>query len=620
MSHVTPKIVYQAVIVPFTAAQITAGEANNLPAGVWVLNETTNAVSQGNPSGSPLLVATSGTAPKDNFAGTTAPVVSNDSTQGYSVGSRWVNTVADESYICVDASTGAAVWSQTTVGTIAEVAGLQAALDAKAASTTVTAHTGSVANPHGVTKAQVGLGSADNTTDALKPISTATATALAGKAGTAVATTTVAGLMAAADKTKLDGVATGAEVNVQADWTAVSGDALIVNKPTSMAPTAHKASHATAGADALTPADIGAAAATTLDAALRIAAFTAAWGSTHQVDASAAGFTVTVPTAVGNTGSFIELVRRDASANVITVRAAAGQVFDQLAAGTPQTFTLGPRGSVRIFSNGTNPIVVDTSGVAAVSRLWLPSDASAAPVVWFSFRDLTRMTLVGSTVSAMTNRGSLGATHDLLQAVAASRPTLDNAAAPSYATFDGGDALLSLATADSIQNGSVGSFGAAYTHAASRASSLFVQVPATGGQLNFHPKWTDANTYVDMPMTSSRASGNVGTVFGGDANVYSVVATRNAANMSAHARGNPTAALTKADATGASTGTAPLNLGSGAGDNFHLGRIYEFVYYRVELSADERQRLAAYMLWAAGEQAQLHASNAYRSAPPTVSI
>lgn len=35
-----------------------------------------------------------------------------------------------------------------------------------------------------------------------------------------------------AQETKLDGIAAGAEVNVQADWNAVSGDAQILNKPT----------------------------------------------------------------------------------------------------------------------------------------------------------------------------------------------------------------------------------------------------------------------------------------------------------------------------------------------------------------------------------------------------
>ncbi len=41
----------------------------------------------------------------------------------------------------------------------------------------------------------------------------------------------VEGLMSGDDKDKLDGIATGAEVNVQSDWTAASGDAFIVNKP-----------------------------------------------------------------------------------------------------------------------------------------------------------------------------------------------------------------------------------------------------------------------------------------------------------------------------------------------------------------------------------------------------
>lgn len=39
-------------------------------------------------------------------------------------------------------------------------------------------------------------------------------------------------LAAGTDKTKLDGIASGAEVNVNADWNASSGDAQILNKPT----------------------------------------------------------------------------------------------------------------------------------------------------------------------------------------------------------------------------------------------------------------------------------------------------------------------------------------------------------------------------------------------------
>ena len=48
------------------------------------------------------------------------------------------------------------------------------------------------------------------------------------------ATTSVAGLMSSADKSKLDTIASGAEVNVQSDWatTDTTSDAYITNKPT----------------------------------------------------------------------------------------------------------------------------------------------------------------------------------------------------------------------------------------------------------------------------------------------------------------------------------------------------------------------------------------------------
>lgn len=45
-------------------------------------------------------------------------------------------------------------------------------------------------------------------------------------------TTALAGLMLPSDKTKLNSIAAGAEVNVNADWNATEGDALILNKPT----------------------------------------------------------------------------------------------------------------------------------------------------------------------------------------------------------------------------------------------------------------------------------------------------------------------------------------------------------------------------------------------------
>ena len=58
-------------------------------------------------NGSELVVYTE---PKNNFSATTAPTVSNDSSQGYSVGSQWIDTITDSFYVCANNSVGAAVW------------------------------------------------------------------------------------------------------------------------------------------------------------------------------------------------------------------------------------------------------------------------------------------------------------------------------------------------------------------------------------------------------------------------------------------------------------------------------------------------------------------------------
>jgi hypothetical protein len=43
-----------------------------------------------------------------------APGVGNDNTEGYAVGSRWIDITNDKEYVALDVSTGAAVWTETT--------------------------------------------------------------------------------------------------------------------------------------------------------------------------------------------------------------------------------------------------------------------------------------------------------------------------------------------------------------------------------------------------------------------------------------------------------------------------------------------------------------------------
>lgn len=51
-----------------------------------------------------------------NFAATIDPTISNDNTQGYEIGSQWINVTTDATFTCVDITTGAAVWVQTNGG------------------------------------------------------------------------------------------------------------------------------------------------------------------------------------------------------------------------------------------------------------------------------------------------------------------------------------------------------------------------------------------------------------------------------------------------------------------------------------------------------------------------
>lgn len=62
----------------------------------------------------------------------------------------------------------------------------------------------------------------------------------------------------AAEEAKLAGIAAGAEVNVNADWDAVAGDALILNKPSSFPPGAHATSHQHGGGDEVATSTPGA--------------------------------------------------------------------------------------------------------------------------------------------------------------------------------------------------------------------------------------------------------------------------------------------------------------------------------------------------------------------------
>lgn len=129
----------------------------------------------------PSLAAALANEKQDKLTGTSGQLV------GFDSGGNATAVAAPTA-----ASIGAVPTSRTVNGkalsanislTAADV-GADAAGAASGVQTSLTSHTNNKSNPHAVTKAQVGLGNVDNTSDANKPISTATQTALNGKANT----------------------------------------------------------------------------------------------------------------------------------------------------------------------------------------------------------------------------------------------------------------------------------------------------------------------------------------------------------------------------------------------------------------------------------------------------
>lgn len=51
---------------------------------------------------------------KNNYVATTAPTVGDDTADGYTVGSRWINVTAQRAYVALSVTLGAAVWKEMT--------------------------------------------------------------------------------------------------------------------------------------------------------------------------------------------------------------------------------------------------------------------------------------------------------------------------------------------------------------------------------------------------------------------------------------------------------------------------------------------------------------------------
>lgn len=133
------------------------------------------------------------------------------------------------------------------------------------------------------------------------------------------ATASAAGVMTSADKSKLDGIAAGAEVNVNADWNATSGDALILNKPTIPSGVTNL-SYTTAASTGTVNSSTGTNA--TIPAATTSVAGLLTSSDKSKLDGIAAGAQVNVATNLSNTPAASTLDVNSSTGNNTTLPAA----------------------------------------------------------------------------------------------------------------------------------------------------------------------------------------------------------------------------------------------------------------------------------------------------------
>ena len=480
-------------------------------------------------------------------------------------------------------------------------------------------------------------------------------TALAGKSATththSDATTSVSGLMSGTDKTKLNGVASGAEVNVNPDWNAVSGDAQILNKPTIPAATViNNTLTSTSTTEALSAAQgkvlqdakqatlvsgtniktvngttllgIGDVPATvtvtntdtpTLTGATALTVSTALvvgdWGKQIPVDASAGNVNIILPTAVGYSGQSIRVIRLDSSANTVTVFAFDWQGIGGIQASAAAVGLKGV-GSATFKSDGTKANLAAWASPASVSRLWLPTD-HANLHAWYKPESLGAVggvavgTWADSGGAARNLTGTAGAKVSTT-GVNGYRAMATDAGSDrvDHATFGtAGDPSITIAgVADWVTGGGcIGVRGAGATN----TQVGVIQTSATNLRSYLY-----ANTTTDNP--NDLVTGWNILLGSRDASTATKVhLAQNNGNTPVTANGTQVASVNDTFRIGAQDPAA----GGGAGNKYA-----EVAVFLTALGATDRDLVNGYLAHKFALQANLSGAHNYKIAPPVIAL
>lgn len=168
----------------------------------------------------------------------------------------------------------------------------------------------------------------------------------------AAATTTVSGLLSATDKTKLDGIETGADVT---DATNVAAAGAVMESDTSTALMQFVVDEDNMASNLATKVPTQQSVKAYVDTTAAVAVTTQSGAyvitTTDSVvlcDTTSAGFAVTLPTAVGNTRAYH--IKKIAAANTLTINTTSSQTID---GGTSIAITALDE-TITVVSDGSN--------------------------------------------------------------------------------------------------------------------------------------------------------------------------------------------------------------------------------------------------------------------------
>ena len=165
-----------------SASNASTSETNASASATSAATSATNAASSATSASTSATNAATSATNASNSASSASTSATNASTSETNAATSASNAATSESNAATSASNAAtseanaATSATDAANSAASVSGLTTDINANTAHRNTT-----TGNPHGVTKADVGLGNVDNTADADKPISTATQTALDAK-------------------------------------------------------------------------------------------------------------------------------------------------------------------------------------------------------------------------------------------------------------------------------------------------------------------------------------------------------------------------------------------------------------------------------------------------------